>query len=553
MSQNSGSNSQSTPLLQDTANNSYSVIRKEPEDAPQDEAHQRANDEYVNDNDGEAFDNVPQTKRQLGLFSAVFLVFNRVIGTGIFATPSVILRTSGSVGVALLMWFVGALIAAMGTVVYIELGTGLPRSGGEKNYLEFIYRRPQFLTTCAYSIYAVITGSAAANSVVFGEYVIHALGAQPSQFNTRFIGVFCLTFILLLHGLHSKWGVRLQNSLAMFKLVILSAIALCGILSLAGCAGFAVKTEYEVPTNFQWDKIWKGSRGDVNAFVTGLYNVIWSFVGYSTANYALSEVRDPVHTIKRAAPIAMSAVTMVYIFVNVAYFAVVSKNDILGSKRIVAALFFRNLFGEEMERALSVFIALSTLGNLLSGQFSQGRVVQELGREGLLPFSAFFASNKPYGAPLAGLFTQYVVSVAYVVLPPPGDAYLFMISLSSYCYALINALVSFGLLLLYTPYLQAYDWRPPFRAPTFIVLLFAISNLFLVVFPIVPPASGSRTYEHLPYWSHVVVAFSVSVVGIGYWVIWVKWLPRKKGYELVREWVLQDDGVSRCVFRKVPS
>lgn len=41
----------------------------------------------------------------------------------IYATPSVILRTSGSVGVALLMWLVGALIAAAGTTVYIELGT----------------------------------------------------------------------------------------------------------------------------------------------------------------------------------------------------------------------------------------------------------------------------------------------------------------------------------------------------------------------------------------------------------------------------------------------
>lgn len=92
----------------------------------------------------------------------------------IYATPSVILRTSGSVGVALLMWLLGALIAAAGTTVYIELGTvclssvivghnahrliqGLPRSGGEKNYLEYIYRRPKFLTTCAFSIYAVIT------------------------------------------------------------------------------------------------------------------------------------------------------------------------------------------------------------------------------------------------------------------------------------------------------------------------------------------------------------------------------------------------------------
>ncbi|KIK58257.1 hypothetical protein GYMLUDRAFT_228179 [Collybiopsis luxurians FD-317 M1] len=501
---------------------------------------------------GETFDNVPQAKRQLGLFSAFFLVFNRVIGTGIFATPSVILRTSGSVGVSFIMWILGALIAAMGTAVYIELGTGLPRSGGEKNYLEFIYRRPEFLVTCAYSIYAVITGSAAANSVVFGEYVIHALGKEPSRYNTRFVAFLCLTFILLIHGSLVKWGLRLQNSLAMFKLVILSAIALSGLLSLAGVDGFAVRPGYEVPNNFQWDKMWEGSRSDANAFVTGLYNVIWSFVGYSTANYALSEVRDPVRTIKRAVPMAMLAVTAVYMFINIAYFAVVSKNDILGSKRIVAALFFRNLFGEKMERALSVFIALSTLGNLLSGQFSHGRVVQELGREGLLPFSAFFASNKPFGAPLAGLFTQYLVSVAFVILPPPGDAYLFMISLSSYCAALINTLVSFGLLLLYTSYLRAYDWNPPFHAPKFVIVLFAISNIFLVTVPLIPPASGSRTYEHLPYWSHSVVAFSVSAIGIAYWFFWVKWLPKKKGYRLVRESVLQEDGVSRLVYRKVP-
>jgi hypothetical protein len=61
-----------------------------------------------------------------------------------------------------------------------------------------------------------------------------------------------------------------------------------------------------------------------------------SFIGYSNANYALSEVKDPVRTIKRAAPLAMIFVTTFYLFVNVAYFAAVSKSDILGSRRIVA-------------------------------------------------------------------------------------------------------------------------------------------------------------------------------------------------------------------------
>ncbi|KAL0574797.1 hypothetical protein V5O48_007170 [Marasmius crinis-equi] len=494
---------------------------------------------------GELFDNIPKNKRQLGFFSAVSLIFNRIIGTG------------------------GRMIAATGTAVFIELGTGLPRNGGEKNYLEFIYRRPAFLTTCVYTVYAIVMGTAAANSIVFGEYTLHALAIEPTTFNTRLVAFLCLTFIVLVHGTWLQLGIRIQNTLCLFKFIILSAIAMCGLLSLAGFPGFAVKEEYDQPNNFKWDKLWEGGRKDANSFVSGLYNVIWSFVGYSTANYALSEVRNPVKTIKRAAPLALFAVTLVYILINIGYFAVVSKADILGSKRIVAsvfassmsgsklilipgtsALFFRNLFGETMERALSAFIALSTLGNLLAGQFSSGRVIQELGREGLLPFSAFFASNKPFHAPLAGLFSQYLVSCAFMILPPPGDAYLFMITLSSYSAALVNLAVSFGLLLLYTPTFRSWNWNPPFRAYSAVVVIFLISNLFLVGAPFIPPAPNSRTYENLPYWSHLVTAFGLSLLGLMYWYTKTVWIPRRHGYKLRREWVLQDDGVSRFVYRK---
>jgi len=280
--------------------------------------------------------------------------------------------------------------------------------------------------------------------------------------------------------------------------------------------------------------------------------VIWSFVGYSNANYALSEVRDPVRTIKRAAPLAMFSVTVVYLFINVAYFSVVSKKDILKSRQIVAALYFRNLFGPATEKALSSFIALSTLGNLLAGQFSQGRVIQELGREGILPYSSIFASSQPFSAPLAGLFAQYLVSCTFLFSVPPGDAYLFLITLSSYSLSLINAAVSFGLLLLYTRCYRRWNWDPPFRAPKAIVILFFLSNLFLVVVPFFPPISGSGTYRKLPYWSHSVGSFAVSFLGVVYWYVWSVWLPKSKGYKLERQWILQNDGISRYAFRKVP-
>ncbi|TFK65497.1 APC amino acid permease [Pluteus cervinus] len=487
-----------------------------------------------------------------GFFSTVFLIFNRIIGTGIYATPSLILHASGSVGVSLLVWVLGACLAAVGTAVYIELGTGLPRNGGDKNYLEFMYRRPKFLVTCIYSTYSFLIATAlVTNSIVFGDYTVNALALPPSAFLTRVLALSILAFSVFMHGCVMNWGLRLQNALGLFKLGVLSAVAIAGVLSLAGVPGFSVRPEYDRPRNFEWKLMWEGTGTGTNALASAVYNVLWSFSGFANANSSLSEIKDPVRTLSRAAPIAMAFVTFVYMFVNVAYFAVVSKTDILESERIVAALFFRNLFGPTTERTLSALIALSVLGNLLSAQFALSRGVQELGREGILPNSKFFASNKPFNAPLAALLTLFIVSCAMMLAAPAGDAYLFMISWAGYSTALMFTAVSLGLLLLHTPAYRLWNWDPPFRSPKVVNVLFFLSNVFLVVIPLVPP-TNTRVYNHLPYWSHPVASFVVPFLGVAYWYIWFIVLPRRRGYKLERVWVLQDDGVSRYAFRKVP-
>jgi len=111
--------------------------------------------------------------------------------------------------------------------------------------------------------------------VVFGEYVVHSLSLEPSRPNTRFVAFISLTFCLFIHGTALNWGLRLQNVLGLFKLVILFAIALSGALCLLGVAGFSVREGYEVPRNFEWSQMWEGYGRDANAYVTGLYNVIW--------------------------------------------------------------------------------------------------------------------------------------------------------------------------------------------------------------------------------------------------------------------------------------
>lgn len=255
-------------------------------------------------------------------------------------------------------------------------------------------------------------GWAGSNSVVFGEYILHAANVEVNRWNQRGIGLACITTAFLIHGLALKWGLRLQNFLGFVKLAILLIIVIAGFAALGG----AVKVDK--PDNFT--NAFEGTTGSSYGVVTALYNVIWSYIGYSNANYALAETKNPVKTLKLAAPLALGGISVLYMLVNIAYFAAVPKEEIMTSGRILAASFFRNVMGERAERALSVFVALSAFGNVLSVIFSQGRIVQELGREGILPFSRFFASNRPFNAPLAGLFEHWVVSVVIMMGPPPG-------------------------------------------------------------------------------------------------------------------------------------
>lgn len=355
-----------------------------------------------------------EAKRTIGITTASFLIFNRVIGTGIFATPGAILSLSGSVGLSLIMWVAGMLIAAAGTAVYIEFGTAIPRNGGEKNILEYVYRKPKFLTTCLYAGYVILLGWAAGNSVVFGEYILLAARVEPTTWNQRGLGLGCITFAFLVHGFALKWGIRLQNFLGVIKLIIVLIIIIAPLVNLK-------KTTDNLHNAFE------GTTGSAYGVVTSLNNVIWSYVGYSNANYALSETKNPVRTLKIAAPLAIGTVSILYMLANISYFAGVSKEEILSAQRTVAASLFRNMFGESAERALSVFVALSALGNVLSVIFSQGRLVQELGREGILPFSRFWASNRPFNAPLTGLFEHWLVTSITIVAPPVGDAYNFVL------------------------------------------------------------------------------------------------------------------------------
>ena len=311
------------------------------------------------------------TGRTLTWSSAYILTLSRIVGSGIFATPGPIYTSLHSIPLTLLVWLIGATLAFCGLAISLELGCMLPRSGGTKVYLEYMYRRPRFLASTMVAVQAVVLGFTASNCIVFGEYVLSAFGFEGSKWAVRGLAVALLTGITVLHGVWLKGGIAVQNALGWVKIALMGFMALLGFVALF-LPHHRATTQQNLSAHFGANRgFWEGANWDLVAISTAIFKVSYSFAGYDNVNNVLNEVKNPVRTLKTMAPAALLTVTLFYLMVNIAYFIVVPLEEIEGSGELIAALFFQKLFGVSIgSKVLSILVAISAAGNVMVVTFS---------------------------------------------------------------------------------------------------------------------------------------------------------------------------------------
>lgn len=113
-------------------------------------------------------------------------------------------------------------------------------------------------------------------------------------------------------------------------------------------------------------------------------------------------------------------------FTNVSWYAGVSKYDLENSGQTTASLWFSNVLGDSTRvRGLNFLIALSAFGNIMSGALGSSRVIRETGRQGVLPWTSFWASTKPFGTPLGPYAFKWAITAIIILAIPTGDAFNF--------------------------------------------------------------------------------------------------------------------------------
>ncbi|KAK3332514.1 amino acid permease-domain-containing protein [Cercophora scortea] len=291
------------------------------------------------------------------------------------------------------------------------------------------------------------------------------------------------------------------------------------------------------------------SAGTSAGYALALLQVLYSYSGWENANYVLTEVRDAPRTLRKAAPIAVATVTILYLLANIAYFAAMTKFELGQSDVTVAATFFENVWGKSafVTRGVPVFIALSSLGNVFAQSFAMPRVKQELAKEGILPISRFWASDWPFNAPTGAIFLHWIITSTFILGSQTEDVYVFVTNTFIYSGNWIKFFLGIGLLYLnFTPSERWAEQRTNFRSSPLLTLFWIISLLYVLAAPFVP----NKLLQTIPFYVVPALGTSLLAIGTGYWLVWAKVLPAF-GFRIEHEIVQMPDGSERVKYKRV--
>ncbi|KAL7670573.1 hypothetical protein ACOME3_005509 [Neoechinorhynchus agilis] len=114
----------------------------------------------------------PELKKTMGMWRGAAVIFNSTVGSGIFVSAGTVARDAGSIGVALIMWILNGVLVALGSMMYIELGTKMPKAGGDYEYICQTLGEYLGFLFCYTRLLLIIPSGLAISGLTLSEYLI---------------------------------------------------------------------------------------------------------------------------------------------------------------------------------------------------------------------------------------------------------------------------------------------------------------------------------------------------------------------------------------------
>jgi APA family basic amino acid/polyamine antiporter len=334
--------------------------------------------------------------RVLGVGFGLAVIIGNTIGAGIFRAPGQIAEQIPAPAPFLLIWLVGGLYALFGAISLAELGTMIPRSGGQYvfsryalgEYAGFIVGWSDWISSC---------GSTAAVALVAGMFsgaLIPALNGKATATAAAVTIVFAL---LQWRGI--VWGSNIQNLTSLVKALAFFALIVAAFIF--GGKGSLTSSE-----------TYSTSSITLTAVIVSLQAAIYTYDGWAGVIYFSEEVKQPGRDIPRALLGGVLTITAIYLLVNVALLYVLPINQIAG-KEFAAGVAANVIFGAHGDTIFRCLTIASMLSGINALHLMATRVIFAMSRDGL--FSSRAAVVNEGGTPSVSLFLSAAVALLFII------------------------------------------------------------------------------------------------------------------------------------------
>jgi APA family basic amino acid/polyamine antiporter len=320
-----------------------------------------------------------------------------MIGTGVFTSLGFQLLDIRSGFVLMALWAVGGLTALCGALTYAELGSALPRSGGEYNFLSRIYHPAAGFISGWVSATIGFAAPTALAAITFGSYL-------SSVFPILSPTLLACGLVAVLTAVHATTH---RNSGGVQRWFTALKVALI----LGFCILSWLLAEHPQPVEFL-PVSGDGALLTSGAFAVSLIYVNYAYTGWNAATYLTSEINNPERSLSGVLIIGTAVVMALYLLLNYTFLYVAPMDAMVGKLEIgyIAA---QHVFGATGASIMGVILAALLISTVSAMVLAGPRVLQVIGQD-FPSFNALARTNAD-GIPYLAIILQSLLALIFIV------------------------------------------------------------------------------------------------------------------------------------------
>lgn len=398
--------------------------------------------------------------------TATALIIANMIGTGVFTSLGFQLMGISSPFAILMLWAIGGLAALCGALSYAELGTRLPRSGGEYNFLGEIYHPAAGYISGWISATIGFAAPIAAVALAFSSYSAAVIPGGLPPWGRTALALTLIIGMALIHARSRSLSGRTQTGFTAIKVLLIIAFCLAGLFWV----------DAPQVTSF----LPQGGDGSVllsPEFAISLIYVTYAYTGWNAATYISGELENPQRSLPWILLTGTLLTAVLYVLLHIVFLRAAPMDAMQGEVEIgyIAA---RGIFGEGGGRIAGAMLALLLISSVSAMTLAGPRALQAIGED--FPTLRWLGRTNKQNVPRNAILFQSAIAAFFALTQSFQTIIVFAGSLLAF-----NSLLAvLGLFLLRR---QQGSKDIPFRVPLYPVvpLVYLAITAFTLVYVVI--------------------------------------------------------------------